>query len=226
MFLLFVFIQCSLYSQDSSALEFIRLYNKFRVENNLATLEYSVELEEFAKERIIVVSAETGRCYRSCYDPDLFCNAMEGQHKKFIPMAEKHNKDSSKKYRVVTENSVMSQQFQCYKVITPNPQIVKKVGFFGKISNFFSSLFTSEDEAVSIDYTKEKKIEEFQFKIEYNPTKDADVPLHLFNIWVGSVGHKKAFLKKDITHYGFKYKRVIHDGNEWIEGKWIAGTIK
>lgn len=226
MLLFIIMAQYVTYCQDSSSIMFAKIYDNFRKENNLPILKYNMELEKFAEERINVVSAETGRCYRSCYNPDLFCNGMEGQHRKFIPMAEEHNKDSSKKYRIITENSVMSQQFQCYKVITPKPQRVKKVGFFGKISNFFSSLFTSEDEDVTIDYAKEKKIEEFEFKIEYNPTKDADVPLHLFNIWLGSIGHKNAFLKKDITHYGFKYKRVIHDGNEWIEGKWIAGTIK
>ena len=197
MFLLFVFIQCSLYSQDSSALEFIKHYNKFRIENNLPTLEYSVELEEFAKERIIVVSRDLADCYGDCADDFADEPRCPGRdlHFKFLRMGETHNIDSNKRFRVKYENAVMVPQFECYP-------------YFNRNNN-----------------KTQKSVIEYKAVFK-EMVKEIDIPLCFLNLWIGSPSHKSSLLSEDFTHIGFKYLDVYYQGNKWVQGYWIAGKLK
>ena len=198
MFLLFVFIQCSLYSQDSSALEFIKHYNKFRIENNLPTLEYSVELEEFAKERIIVVSRDLADCYGDCADDFADKPRCPGKdlHFKCLEMADSHHIDSNKRFRVKFENAAMFPQFECYP-------------YFNRNNN---------------NKTQKSGIE---YKVVFKEMiKEIDLPLYFLNKWIGSPSHKSALLSEDFTHIGFKYLDVYYQGNKWVQGYWIAGKLK
>lgn len=199
MFLLLFAMHFNLYSQDSSALEFLRLYNKFRAENNLAPLEYSMELEEFAKERIIVVSRDLADCYGDCADDFTDEPRCPGRdlHFKFIRMAETHNKDSNKRFSVKYENATMVPQFECYP-------------HFNRKNN------NNETQKPVIEYKAVFK----------EMIKEIDIPLYFLNLWIGSPKHKSSLLSEKITHIGFKYLDVYYQGNKWVQGYWIAGKLK
>jgi hypothetical protein len=210
MFLLLIVMQFNLHSQDSSALEFIKQYNKFRVENNLPTLEYSLELEEFAKQRIVVVSKDLADCYGDCDDDNSEPKCPgKNLHFKFIRMGEVHNIDSNKRFKVKYECAAMIPQFECYPY-----------------SNINNSKNQKSDTLIrNLSYSD--KNDRVEYKAVFKEmVKEEDLPLYFLNLWINSPGHKSALLSKDFTHFGFKYLDVYYQGNKWVQGYWIAGKLK
>jgi hypothetical protein len=216
--------QSILYSQDSISIKFTELYNNFRKENNLSVLKYSEELEKLATERIMVVSKECDKCF-SCVDWETVCPGTD-LHFKAISMLTAFNADTNNKINASLENAVAVPEFHC-KILSSKPkEIKKKMGFFQKIGAFFSSIFDSNDsEDVSINYPDNVDRGVYQ-AMKKTPLKEEEIPLKMFEMWKDSKVHRRAFENKEITHYGFKYFRTIHDGNPWIHGVWIGGYEK
>lgn len=199
--------QSILYSQDSISIKFSELYNNFRKENNLPALQYSMELEKFAEERLKVTSDGTTECF-PCRDWNLRCPTKD-LHYKFEKMVKEHNKDSMSKYIVITENVAVISEFIDSKIRINREKPID----YGK-------------EEVVIDYHN-KSNEEYEYKFLKNrPIKDDKIPYEFFNEWIGSSGHKINFQSRMITHFAFKIYRAIHNGNPYLHGIWIAGSKK
>lgn len=226
MFLLLIATQFSLYSQDSTSLKFLEIYNKYRKEKGLSPLEYSKELETFADERLKVVMKETDHCF-PCRDWDNRCPTID-LHFKFSPMAQSNNADSGKKFLVMTENMSVRAEFR--ETVTRKDENIpkKKRGFFGKISKFFSSIFSSKNEEdVAINYTDVPNDSMYVYKFHRrDTTKTEDIPMIFFEGWKNSDGHRRNFEIPNLTHFAFKTCKAIHNGNEWLHGVWIAGKQK
>ena len=224
MFILLIAMQVTMYSQDSISLEFLELYNKFRVENNLPPLKYSKELEEFADKRLEVVIKETSHCF-PCRDWNNRCPTID-LHFKFIPMAQNNNADSTKEFLVVTENMTAESQFiEEVKRINKNPTTRKK-GFFGKIYNFFASIFSPKEDTVKVNYDNVRG-EEYEYKFLMKKiTSPKDIPSEFFEGWKSSEGHNRNFRSQRITHIAFKTHIGVHNGREYLHGVWIGGEIK
>ncbi len=220
----FVFLVLTMHtfmlSQDSISIEFVRLYNQFRQDNQLQPVEYSLELEKFAHERLRVSIEGTKECYT-------FGNWEEqcptkNMHFKFIPMAQNHNENSEMKINAVTENMALHGEFTYSE--TPIYSKPKKT-ILTKIAAFFASLFDSEKD-ITIQYSKtsnNKNLYEYKIVSFYPITH---IPNVFFQDWVGSQGHKRNFMIKDLTHFAFAFCRTQQNGAPYIQAVWIGGKKK
>ena len=211
------------FAQESVSFQFFELYNAYRKSLDLPLLSYSSELEEFADERLQVVTKETDHCYpirewkSRCPTIDL--------HFKFTPMAQKRNKDTSKSIVVVAEN--MSAHSQCIEVGNRN-NIKKKEnkGLFAQITTCILSLFTTKEVVSKVNYGSENN-EEYEYSIITNKRIDSNmIALEMFNSWKASKGHDSNFRLGRITHMAFKYCFVMHNGREYLHAVWIGGEAK
>jgi hypothetical protein len=101
---------CTL-GQVSISDEFAVLYNQFRKESGLSTLEYSLELEQFGDERLIASIEGTKECYTyPSSDWEILC-PTKNMHFKFSPMVKQHNGDDTKSIVVYTENMAFRGEF-------------------------------------------------------------------------------------------------------------------
>ena len=212
---------CTL-AQDSISVKFSELYNQFRKECGLSTLEYSLELEQFGDERLIASIEGTKECYSyPTSDWEVLCPTKD-MHFKFSPMLKQHNADNTKSIVVYTENMAFRGEFY-YESMRIRNKSNKNV--FTHISKFFSSIFTS-DEETNIEYRNAKK-EGYEYRIVgYKSMKESDIPSHFFKGWLNSEGHRSNFMIPVLTHFSFSYKRVSINGNPYMVAVWIGGKKK
>ena len=209
---------CTL-GQDSISDEFAVLYNQFRKESGLSILEYSLELEAFAKERLRVSIEGTRECYyfgnwkTRCPNRDM--------HFKFSPMAQQHNANPDKKIYVITENIAYDGEFTYSK----KPIFTKpKKNALNKIAAFITSLI--EPEEITIEYSDTTNNENvFEYKIvSYKPIDE--IARYYFQAWLDSEGHKRNFMRMDLTDFAFSYTRTQINGCPYIQALWIGGKKK
>jgi hypothetical protein len=222
----FVFLVLTMHtvmlSQDSISIEFARLYNQFRKDNQLQPVEYSLELEKFAHERLRVSIEGTKECYTFGNWEDQ-C-PTKNMHFKFIPMGLNHNENSEMEIDVVTENMALHGEFTYSE--TPINSKPKKT-ILTKIEAFFDSLFDSEKD-ITIQYSKtsnNKNLYEYKI-VSFDPIKETHIANVFFQDWVGSQGHKRNFMIKDLTHFAFAFCRTQKNGAPYIQAVWIGGKKK
>lgn len=211
---------CTL-GQDSISDEFAVLYNQFRKVSGLSILEYSLELEAFAKERLRISIEGTRECYyfgnwkKRCPTIDM--------HFKFSPMAQQHNANSDKKIYVITENIAYDGEFTYSK----KPIYTKpKKNILTKISAFITSLIEPED--ITIEYSDTTNNENmFEYKIvSYKPIQQVELARYYFQAWLDSEGHKRNFTRMDLTDFAFAYTRTTINGCPYVQAVWIGGKKK
>jgi uncharacterized protein YkwD len=52
-----------LIAQDSLSIEFIKVYNQYRIQNNLPLLQYDMQLDSFAMIRLVESAQGTDDCF-------------------------------------------------------------------------------------------------------------------------------------------------------------------
>lgn len=220
----FLLLSFPVTAQDSVSMEFTRMLNAYRKSLGLHELAYSLELEEFAHERLQVVSKATDHCFpirnwnQKCPTIDL--------HFKFTTMAKKSNSDTSKRIAIVSENMSAYSQF-IEDAIRKNTHQKRKQCVFAKIVSFFTSLFTPKDIVVSEVSYEGKQADEYEYKFLINRRLDINsIAYEMFNGWKNSVGHDINLRSKRITHFAFSYCFVLHNGREYLHGIWIGGEEK
>ena len=208
--------------KDSISHEFARLYNQFRKESGLTTLEYSLELEQFGHERLLASVEGTKECYTyPSTDWEILCPTKD-MHFKFYPMLNQHNADNKKNIDVRTENMAFAGEY-LYESIPIRTKIKKNV--FTHIFAFFSSICTSDSES-TIEYGKVKK-SGYEYRIVgFTSMKESEIASHYFEGWLNSKGHKKGFMIPELTHFSFSFKRVTINGNPYMVAVWIGGKRK
>lgn len=96
-----------LIAQDSLSIEFIKIYNQYRIQNNLPLLQYDMELDSFAKIRLVESAQGTDDCFN---DPNFNGHCKDGirnLHYRFLSNATDFNNTNSR-ISVQGENMVVS----------------------------------------------------------------------------------------------------------------------
>lgn len=211
-------------SQDRSSSDFLRIYNKFREDNNLPKVEYSMELDKFAEERLLVSAIGTSHCFpinnwkSRCPTIDL--------HFKFSSMVADHNSDSMMNFRILTENMSVIEEF-LQSVMRKEELIPKKRrSFVERLFRKFLSIFNTSSVEVPDIYKQEvdtNLVYEYARKDTIPTEKIAEM---FFHDWYNSEGHKINFGLTMITHIAFRTLRFTHNNREHLHAVWIGGRIK
>ena len=105
--LLLVLSHYVLIAQDSLSIEFIKVYNQYRIQNNLPLLQYDMQLDSFAMIRLVESAQGTDDCFD---DPNFNGNCKDGLrnlHYRFLSNATDFNNTNSR-ISVQGENMVVS----------------------------------------------------------------------------------------------------------------------
>ena len=192
-------------AQDSLSKEFMRLYNEYRVKNQLPTLEYDMQLDSFALERLIVSSAGISDCMVHIEKIE-DCPDGRDLHFKFQPMVRRFN-DSNSLMTITGENMAAGGE---YALLWDFP----KRTFWDKVHRFFIKLFGGE-------FPKSKPI--------YSSGSHIKIPnpaTAFLQSWIESPGHNKYLLHKENTHFAFRIYRTTHFGRIYLHSVFIGGIKK
>ncbi len=194
------------FAQDSLSTEFMRLYNEYRVMNQLPPLEYDMQLDSFALQRLIVSSAGISDCMVHIEKIE-DCPDGRNLHFKFQPMVRRFN-DSNLMMTITGENMAAGGEYRLFWNVI-------EVGFWDKVNNFFKKIFGGEDEIKS--------------KIIYSSGSHMKIPnpaSAFLKSWIESPGHNKYLLHKENTHFAFRIYRTTHFGRIYLHSVFIGGKKK
>ena len=91
--LLVVLSHYVLIAQDSLSIEFIKVYNQYRIQNNLPLLQYDMQLDSFAMIRLVESAQGTDDCFT---DSNFQCkDGLRNLHYKFLSNATDFNNINS-----------------------------------------------------------------------------------------------------------------------------------
>ena len=103
--LLVVLSHYVLIAQDSLSIEFIKVYNQYRIQNNLPLLQYDMQLDSFAMIRLVESAQGTDDCFT---DSNFQCkDGLRNLHYRFLSNATDFNNTNSR-ISVQGENMVVS----------------------------------------------------------------------------------------------------------------------
>jgi hypothetical protein len=99
-----------LIAQDSLSIEFIKIYNQYRIQNNLPLLQYDMELDSFAMIRLVESAQGTDDCFN---DPNFNGHCKDGirnLHYRFLSNATDFN-NTNRRISVDGENMCVSSDY-------------------------------------------------------------------------------------------------------------------
>ncbi len=193
------------FAQDSLSTEFMRLYNEYRVMNQLPPLEYDMQLDSFALQRLIVSSAGISDCMVHIEKIE-DCPDGRNLHFKFQPMVRRFN-DSNSLMTITGENMAAGGEYAVYWDFPERT-------FWDKVNRFFIKLFGGE-------LPKSKPIYSSGGHIKIpNPAST------LLKGWIESPGHNRYLLNKENTHFAFRIYRTTHFGRIYLHSVFIGGIKK
>ena len=91
--LLLVLSHYVLIAQDSLSIEFIKVYNQYRIQNNLPLLQYDMQLDSFAMIRLVESAQGTDDCFT---DSNYKCKDGRDLHHRFLSNATDFNNINSR----------------------------------------------------------------------------------------------------------------------------------
>lgn len=196
------------FAQDSLSTEFMRLYNEYRVKNQLPPLEYDMQLDSLCLDRLIVASAGISDCFVSIEKIDP-CPDGRNQHFKFSKTAEKFN-NANNGITLTGENMVVTGEFDVWE-----DYIYPERTFFEKIWRFFRRILgIKSNHKTPPTYTMGK------YRPVANPAKS------FLDSWISSPGHNRYLLYDKNTHFAFRIYRTMHYGRPYLHGVFLGGIKK
>lgn len=189
-------------SQDSLSREFMTLFNAYRAEKGMTALQYDMQLDSFAFERLRIVSAGIDDCFQRL-DSFSICPDGRNQHFKFQRMAMIFD-ESTESMKVQGENMTVVAEFPIY---TDYPRKT----FWEKLKRYIYRL-------LSIEYEKSKPIYSAG-----NAVKLKNLPKNFLQSWINSTKHNAFLLNEHITHIGFRVYHTTHYGLPYIHGVFLGG---
>lgn len=183
-------------AQDSLSTVFINIYNQYRIQNNLPTLVYDMELDSLAMVRLIESSTGVDDCFS---DPivGMKCeNEYKNLHFRFQSNASDFN-SKNPKVMVTSENMNVCPGFSIYKK-TNNKN---EVSFF-------------------------KNVTDSNYIISKNNAIPEEVVQGFLKSWIGSHDHNLNLLDKNATRFAFKVFSTMHNNYRWIHACFLVGQDK
>lgn len=201
-FVLFLLTCETLFSQDSLSQEFMTLFNAYRAEKGMTALQYDMQLDSFAFERLRIASEGIDDCFQRL-DSFSICPDGRDQHFKFQRMAV-HFNESTESMKVQGENMTVVAEFPIY-IDYPRRT------FWEKLKRYIYRL-------LSIEYEKSKPIYSAGNRFVLK-----NLPKNFLKSWITSPKHNAFLLHKDITHIGFRVYHTTHYGLPYIHAVFLGG---
>ena len=185
-----------IHAQDSLSTVFAKIYNEYRIQNNLSTLVYGMELDSVAMIRLVESSQGVDDCFTDPFTGGICEDGIRDLHFKFNTRANDFNQKNNK-IEIINENMLLFPEFTSPKIL---------------VETASNGIYIPKKDTINIKH-KNGMIEK---NIAENSLKS----------WIESNKHKVNLLMKNGTRFAFKTFRTMHNNYQWLHVVFLMGTDK
>lgn len=183
-------------AQDSLSTVFAKLYNEYRIQNNLPTLVYDMELDSIATIRLLESSQGTDDCFADPFAGGICKDGIRDLHFKFEKTASEFN-DKNDKIMIINENMLALAEFTSPKLS------VNTVG---------NAFYLPDSDTIIVKHK--------------NGVIHKNLAEKCLRKWIESHAHNINLLKKHGTRFAFKTFRTMHNNYQWLHAVFLMATDK